>query len=157
MKTILGVIGDAKTALRNSTAISSWMTSNYAKTLKIFVGLDTVNPPTEEDAPFVVLCEANAVYDVGTEAQQRQPAFEVHWAVKNTAQTSSDSGNTVTQTGFANVDALGQLIRAELETAFTGSGGDHFGTALYTLYGDAPLWCGGMAVTLNYEQGVGEA
>lgn len=157
MKSITGVIGTAKTAIRNSSAISSFCTSNYSKSLKIFVGLDPVNPPTEDDAPFVVLCETQTPYDVGTSALQRRPSFEVYWGVVNKTQTTSDSGNTVTQTGLTNVDTLGMLIVTALESAFTGAGGDNFQIASYLIDGVAPLWQGAMMVTLVYEQGTGEA
>lgn len=150
--TISDVLTAAKTALRADTDIAAWVTSNYATTLKIYVGEDATNPPGENDAPFVVLTPGTVPYEMGTASMTREPVIEVDFGVLDRGITKADSDFTVTHDGLLKADALGNLIRVCLQTAL---GEEYFRSCNYLL--DAalrwPLIEGGMTVRLVKETG----
>lgn len=171
MITIEAILTAAKTAIRNSSAISTFCSSNFdGATIKIFVGENKASPPDIDDAPFVVIAPPMDPYDVGAAAESREPGFEVDWGIEKAAKyvadtpadsdgvTLSDSNNTIQYDGQILVDQLGMLILGVLATAFTSANGEnHLHVADYTLGSMGPLWEGGMSIKLHYEQGMGEA
>jgi hypothetical protein len=151
MITVDQILGFARDAINTDAAIASWMTTNYSATLKVYVGVDLSDPPSEADAPFVVLTASLSDYEVGEMSDTREPVFEVDFALLDTTKTTS--GNVTTYAGQANICALGDLIRAALKEKFQI---DRFQSCALSFVGVAPLWQGGMTVRLLYEQGVTE-
>lgn len=151
--TITAVLVAAKTALRASSTIASWTQANYSRPLTIFVGEDAVNPPTEDQAPFVVLSPGVKAYDLGTGAVTREPVIDVDFAVLDSSISKTDSDTTITHTGLIKADVFGSLIRACLQSAF---GDDAFRECNYALDAQLafPLIEGGMTITLTKETGL---
>lgn len=169
MITIRSLLTTAATAIRNSTAIATFCSTNFSgAVIKIFIGEDKSTRPTEDDAPYVVLGPPLDDYDKGAATEQRRPGFEVDFAIfkecryggataaNDTGLTRSDSNNTITFDGLILADQLGDLILTELVTAFTADGEDHVHIADYMLNSMGPLWEGGISIKLNYECGMGE-
>jgi hypothetical protein len=150
MISIAAVLQAAAQHVQGDAAITSWMTTNFpGETLRIQVGEDAVAPLGEEHAPFIVFLPSMQPYDVGIYATSRRPSFDVEWGiVKKTATTNGTTG-IITYDGHTLADALGQLLVTSLQTHF----GEQFATAAYQLMGAAPLWEGGMTVTLDYPTG----
>lgn len=153
--TVYNILSQAATAVRDSTAIASWLTTNLpGQTLTIYVGEDRVDPPGEEQAPFVILTPAMTGFDLGSGTDERRPAFDVDWGiVVKTATTTTATGkpNIITQDGLTKSDAFGLLVLAAIKYSF---GAMYVYTANYALSGAAPLWEGGVTITLKYDAGL---
>ena len=117
MITILQVLQAAATAVETNGAIASFISTNYpGKSLSTFIGEDGVNPPGEANAPFVSFLPSPRTYDMGSGTTERTPAIEIEFGVLDSGKTVA--GPRLTYNGLVNVDALGNLILAALNTAF---------------------------------------
>ena len=156
MISINDILPLAATAIRGDSATSTFLAAQYpTQPLKIFIGEDTVNPPLDSDAPFVVVWASPRAYDRGTQSEQFKPTFEVDFALLDTRVTADTSNSTFTQTGQTNIITFSDLIAAALLKQFN-SDGDHFQSANANFFGVPPLWEGGLSVTLTYERGMGD-
>ena len=152
MITILAVLNQAATAISTNSAIAAWMTTNFpTKSLTVFLGDDRVDPPSESNAPFVIVAPGMHPYDMGDSAQDRRPVIDVDFAILKTSKTTT--GHIVACDGIGLSDALGNLILTALKSSF---GAYHVAAANYTLTPIHPLYEGGFTATLLYEGGVGE-
>jgi hypothetical protein len=146
--TPLAVLTAAYSAIRNDAATVSYCQTQWKKALKIFVGLDKINPPKEEDAPFLVLTPSPSPYDMGQAPadDRRNFSFECYWGILEKGKTESDSQTTITQDGLTKSDALGQLILNALYQQFP----DTLFSAQYLLYPEEPpLFEGAMSCTIT--------
>ncbi len=150
---IINLIVTAFTTGAGATAIAAFMTANYSgDALNIIVGEDTVNPPGQNECPFVEIYPSARVYDIGTAANQRKPTIELDFALFDDRRTTS--GSVTTNTGSVNIIAFSEVLRGVLETSLSGANGDHFQECFENFICDAPLWRGGFSITLNYETGM---
>ena len=105
-------------AITGSTAITSWLTTNYpTSTLKVFTGIDQKNPPGESDAPFVCLIPSSAVLGETTDSHQ----YSMEIVVGLVDDTFSDYATTgaTEMKGVFNLDSICHLIIEELRTLST--------------------------------------
>lgn len=116
--TLMSVVNAIKTKLAASTAIASWCTTNSFSALKIFVGLNGKNPPTETDCPYVIVYPS--LWTEGERESEWSWIIVVAWSVYNEASTTA--GQVETLTGIGQCDALGELIWAEVKAACIGLG-----------------------------------
>jgi hypothetical protein len=151
MITISEVIADAAAAIQANSALATWISTNFpGESLRIQIGEDAAAPLGEEHAPFVVLLPAMQPYDVGTAVQERRPSFDVEWGVVSNASTTAPATGIITYTGHTLRDEMGMKLYDVLIAQF----GENLGNVSYQLMGAAPLWEGGMTVTLQYWPGI---
>ncbi|MHB8109760.1 MAG: hypothetical protein ACYDHW_06980 [Syntrophorhabdaceae bacterium] len=103
MNTLLASIRDG---IANNAAIKVWTQANYAKDHKVFVGMDTRNPPGEADCPFVVMIPHHKMAGEDAEAIPHQFYFYLGIFDENTREIS-------TTTTYK--ESILALITAELE------------------------------------------
>lgn len=92
--------------LRDDTALASWVQGQYDADLKIFIGLDSRNPPSVKDAPFVVVRAPRM--DGGLEADADNYALLIDWGINEPGQETV--AGITRYTGHAQADAMGRLI-----------------------------------------------
>lgn len=147
----------AAAAIQADAGVIAFVAEQYPDSqLNVFIGEDTVNSPTNEQAPFVVLYASPNYYDRGTQADTFEPTFECDFAVQDERQTIDAGTSTFTQTGQTNIITFSDLISSALRAAFTKDSGDHYQSARASFFGVPPLWEGGISVKLTYERGMGE-
>lgn len=106
-ETILGKIRDA---IKNSSAITAFCQSKYAKNPKIYVGFNAANAPGIAECPVIVVFPGMKIE--GEEIGEFQYMLTVAWSIANSATTTT---GTVTEfTGLSESDQLGQLIYSVL-------------------------------------------
>jgi hypothetical protein len=102
-ETILGKIRDA---LKNSSAITTFCQTKYAKNPSIYIGFNAAKPPGIAECPVIVIFPG--VKTEGEEIDEFNYGVTVAWSIANSATTSS---NGVTEfTGLLESSQLGQLI-----------------------------------------------
>ena len=99
--------------ITGSTAITSWLTTNYpTTTLKVFTGIDQKNPPGEADAPFVCLIPSSAVLGETTDSQQY--SMEIVVGMVDDSFAYSAITKATEMRGLFNLDSLCHLVIEEL-------------------------------------------
>ncbi len=93
-----------KDALADSPEIESYCQTQFGRSLRIFVGIDKVKPPTESDCPYAVIMD-------GKKTETSAPylySATIGWVVLSGQ--IEVSGNVAELPGVEQCDALGQLI-----------------------------------------------
>lgn len=109
MNTLLTSIRDA---VANNAAIKAWTQLTYAKDHKVFVGIDTRNPPGESDCPCVVL---SPVHKLGGGNQD----VIVHDFMVSCEVINEDSTVTGNITEYAGVQEIETFRQKVLDAANT--------------------------------------
>jgi len=115
---LMNVVSAIASKIASSSAISSWCKTNNYTQLKVFVGLNGKNPPTENDCPYVIIYPS--LWTEGEREGEWSWIVVVAWSVYNTS--SASSGGMVTLTGLQHTDDLGELLWACVKEACLGLG-----------------------------------
>ena len=143
----------ASQQILSSSFISNYCLTNYNKQIKVYIGEDVSNPPTEFDAPFVVLTPPLPAYDVGEGTFERRPGFEMDWGVVAEKRVSNDTSTLISYPGIQQSDELGMLLVAEMMDCFESGA---LQTANYSLDSGTryPLFEGGVSIQLIFWNGL---
>lgn len=139
-------------ALANDAALEAFCQATFGKSPKIFVGVDTRNPPGKADTPFIVFRPGPSAE--GDEAGTFQYTFTVDWILVDEGSTTT--GGVVVMDGIKKSDDFGQAILAALRGASA-----NVVLSSWTYYIEPvefwPMYAGNMEVTLNVPHLIGGA
>jgi hypothetical protein len=146
----MDIIAAAATALQADSSISSWLTTNYAATLKVFVGEDINNQPGETEAPCVILAPSTCDF---SDNGYRTYTFDCDWLLVNSTVDTATAGRE-TLTGLTHADDFGHLIFDCIRTRFNTS---VVSSANYMVEPTPrfPLCQGGMTITIEIPKPLG--
>lgn len=120
-------------ALATDATLTAWCTANLAATPAIFLGIDDVKPPAEDDYPIIAI--------VGIEQVRGESERELSWSVTLGVGVVNEeiatSGSTRTRTGFLQAESLREqmenaLYRARIASAV--SAGDASSECYHPFY-----------------------
>jgi len=115
---LMDIVSAIASKVASSSSISAWCTTNRFSPLKIFVGLNGKNPPTEKDCPYVIIYPS--LWTEGEREGEWSWIVVVAWSVYNSGSTTS--GNTVALAGLQQTDELGELLWSCVKDACLGLG-----------------------------------
>ena len=131
--TTVEVLQAMSNALADDAALNSWCTEQFGKAPSVFLGIDEIRPPAEEEYPVIAL--------VGVEQARGQDRRELEWRVFLGVGVVNDeitqSGSLRTRTGFLQAETLRELAENALYRARlcdTESAGDASGESYHPLY-----------------------
>lgn len=104
------IIDKWRDALQASQPIQNYCTAKYAKSPKLYIGINGKTPPAAEDCPLIILYPG--AKSEGLELQEYTYKLSVGWVILQNATTVT--GNTTEYAGVKECDDLGQLIYLEL-------------------------------------------
>lgn len=108
MNTLLTSIRDA---IATNATIKAWTQATYTKDHKVFVGVDSREPPGEADAPCVVLAPAEKLS--GEEMDVITHKFITSLEVISPAATTAS--NVIEYAGVQNIETFRQKVLAAIE------------------------------------------
>lgn len=108
MNTLLTSIRDA---IASNAAIKVWTQATYTKDHKVFVGVDTKNPPGEADCPCVALSPSEK--HGGNSEDVITHVFNVSCEIID--ETSTTTGNIVEYSGVQDIETFRQKVLAAVD------------------------------------------
>ena len=97
-------------AIQASQPIQDYCVTKYGKAPKLYVGMNSKQPPADSDCPFIVLYPGAKTE--GLELQEYTYTLTIGWTI---LQSTTSTADEVTEyAGVAECDDLGQLIYLEL-------------------------------------------
>lgn len=108
MNTLLASIRDA---IANSTTVKTWTNATYGKDHKVFVGVDTRQPPVASDCPCVVLAPAAKVAG----ESQDVITHKVNVSCEIIDEVSDTTGNIVEYSGVQDLETFRQKVLAAVD------------------------------------------
>jgi len=112
MKTISfeSILNKIRDAIKNSSAITTFCQSKYAKNPKICVGFNAAKPPGIAECPVIVIFPGIKIE--GEEIDEFQYEVTVAWSIANS--TTTTTGTVTEFTGLSESSQLGELIYSVL-------------------------------------------
>ena len=108
MSDMNALLTSIRDAIASNAAIKTWTQATYTKDHKVFVGVDTRNPPAESDCPCVVLSPSEKVG--GNSEDVIAHVFNVSCEIIE--ETSTTSGNKVEYDGVQYIETFRQKVLA---------------------------------------------
>jgi hypothetical protein len=109
MNTLLTTIRDA---IHDNSATQTWCTANYTRNHKVYVGIDTREPPNEDAYPIVHLFPMNKIEGYSLEEQQH--GMGVTCGIHNATLRTTGKTNVVEYTGMQDIETFRKLVEAAI-------------------------------------------
>lgn len=103
------LINDFAEALADSETIKNWCQVNYTSDHKVYAGMDTRDPPDENDCPYLVLYPVRK--HLGQHQREKHHEIEVVCCLNDTTfNVHGGIGNLTEFTGVQNIESFRKLV-----------------------------------------------
>lgn len=103
-----------RSLFKTSNLIESFCQSNFSKSLKLYVGHDSMKEQSEDDCPFISIIPIG--YNPGLTQQEVTWTIDIDFGVNDPTFEDYQSNGVIEQKGVYLVDQLFNLILEELES-----------------------------------------
>jgi len=113
---MITLLTSLRDAIHDNSATQTWCTTNYTRNHKVYVGIDTRNPPDVDEYPIVHIFPVSKIE--GYELDEQEHGIGVTCGLYNAdTRTVSGKTNVVEYEGIQDIESFRKLI----ETAIVGA------------------------------------
>lgn len=116
--TLTSLVEHFRAAIYADASIASFCTTNYAKSVKLYVGYDQKNPPASANCPFIAIVPVGR--SMGIMENEYVYHIDIDFGIVDNTFSDYQSNGSQEMRGFYRIDSFAELINTALETIASG-------------------------------------
>jgi hypothetical protein len=145
------LLNDFAEAVAQSSTIKTWTQANYSADHKVYAGMDTRDPPDENDCPYMALYPIRKL--LGQHQREKHHEIEVVCCIHDTTTRAHDGiTNLIEYKGVQNIESFRKLVETCIASVDIGNANLSLVTVDYEMIETFPFFMCGMV--FNVWEGV---